>query len=87
VRSAVAYLDSEADKEWIASIAEPTSLLKSFLTLKFMSESRSINQTSHHIPETKQVFSAITLKANYRTADNIGKIEPISHSTTNLNPT
>jgi len=35
VRSAIAYLDSEADREWIASIAEPASLLKPFFTLKF----------------------------------------------------
>jgi hypothetical protein len=35
VRSAIAYLDSEADREWIASIAEPASLLKPFFILKF----------------------------------------------------
>jgi hypothetical protein len=35
VRSAIGYLDSEADKEWIASTAEPASLLKPFFTLKF----------------------------------------------------
>jgi hypothetical protein len=34
VRSAIAYLVSEADKEWIASIAKPASLLKPFFTLK-----------------------------------------------------
>jgi len=43
VRSAVAYLVSEADKECIASIAEPTSLLKSFLTLKFREEGEHAN--------------------------------------------